>query len=361
MDLNGKIVILIMALILFKYCSALGLVAGILNIRVVQIILYLSLYYIFIQAIKSEADLLYLFKWLWVGGLFVIGYGCYQLFSGSYTYVRWGKGLPFVLNEALQVNLYLIVFTLFVYLFQKNNIKFRFISVLVVLLYFLVALFTYKRGALLAGVIGFIFTILLMQRRKIVKNLLNLVLMGFFVFLVLFFVSQSSLVPQTGTTHLFTRLSAISLKNIDASGAMRVAEWIRSIEIMQANPIWGLAPLEGFTLSFGPYDLDTVLDCNYLYIGVLFGPLVLVLFIFIIGYTLVSGLKSIILIKDNSFLKAVIIGSVCAFISFLIADIFEVHISVPKVGPFYILVISLIYICKRITNSSNYNPVAKSN
>jgi len=354
-DFAGKIILLMIGFILIKYCSTLGIIKGVLNPRTLQISLYLSLYFIYNSVLKSEKDMYHLFKWLWAGAIFVILYGCYQLISGNYTYIVGIRGLPIILNEGIVVNLYLIVFTLFVFLYQAGDFKRKLIAFIVVLLYFIVMTFTFKRAALVAGGIGFMFTLLLMQRGKLVKFILNIGIALTIVIFPIYLIARSTIISQMGFSHLLIRLNAISFENMDVSGAMRVAQWIKSIEIMKANPFWGLPALDKFTLSFGPYNLDMVLDSNYFFIGVYFGPVVLILYLLLIGYVLVYGIKSLLLSKENSFFIVVLIGSISALISLLVADLFEVNVFVPKKGPFYVLIIALILNCIKQINKTTKN------
>ena len=352
-DKLGILILFFMATFAVKYAISMSNPLGLVQIKVVEIGLLSAMYFVYTGELKNPQNIYYVLKWMWFGMIAMLIYGYYQLIFGNYTDYNIPFQMSYILHENTITGGYFALFTFIVYHLEKRK-KVDVIKVFIVLfLYLLILPFTLKRGAMLGGGIGLLSTFIIYYRKKIGKYTILLFGVIVIVFFAVQWILSTSIISEKNAQMMINRLEAISVSNVDASGAMRVVQWLSAIEILKKHPFIGLPHNQHFSSQLGPFVYEHTLDNNYLFIAIIGGSFALLAFFVLLITFLKIAFRVLKTCSTDPMLNPLIVGSIGSVIALIVSDIFEVHVILPRVAPFHILSFAIVSICSRIQNINN--------
>ena len=351
LDKIGKLVLLFLIIWFLNYLASLGGGLVIASNRLIRICLSILMYFVFIDIIDTYEKLIKLLKWMGFGTFIIICFGYYQLIFGSYTDYHMYNQLPYILHEHAFLGIYLPLFSFVPLALGRREMYMKIAVVLAVLIVLLLLPFTYKRGLMLGAVSGIV-AVLILHYRTEVKKLF--VLLAVLALMMIFFVNMvlsSNLVSSRDADRFSNKLEGISVSNVDMSGAMRVMQWLKAYEIVKSNPISGLSLNDNIVSNLGPYKMEFTLDNNYLYIAVYSGLIGLIMFLAVVYVSFKSTYRCIKKVENNPVLRSISIGLFGTLVSFMVGDIFESHIQLIRVAPYYMLFFAIVSMNNRLISN----------
>ena len=328
---------------IMKFIISAGGLRGIQDGYLLRLLVIIPIYFVYINELKSAEKIIFVMRWAVISSIMMIGYGYYQLISGDYTIFHVGSNLPYVLHQYVIPAMFLPLFYFWIYLLGAKSSLERYGGFLLILLFLVIVPFSLKRGVMLGTYAGFLMSLVMYYRKKIKRFLLLIPIVAAGLFISIWALSQS-VFNKILSELVFTRLEAISLSNMDSSGALRVIQIFRGIKMLKEDFLIGLPYAQKFTIELPFIKSITIIDNNYLFIALMGGGLSLILFLFILFYFYRQSFRLLNLLSDDRQKKALVIGCIAMVTAMCVGDLFETFLVHMRVTPFYLLAFAIIYI-----------------
>lgn len=346
-DIIGILILIFISTWVLKYIIITWSLSAFLNITVILMAIPLSLYFLFVAELRSEKDLFYVMKAIWVASFIMFGYGWYQLITGNIYYTKYVQG---VLGQDIAIGMYFPLFAFLAYSFNRPEKGWRFLAILLLILFFVLLPFTYKRAAFLGAIIGSLVAFWLIFRDRRGKRFIPIAILAAFVILTIRTILSIGFISSdiTGTTK--EQLQRIVSPGTDLSALFRIAQWYESFEVIKNNPAFGLSPAQDFIVNLGPYRLKNVLDCDYLHLAVFGGLFTLLVFLALLIAFFIIAFKSLRLAGDNLLLKSLLIGAISTVAGISVTSFFHVNLSMIRTMPFLMMCFALASVASRVVS-----------